>query len=135
MIPMGASLHSYDHKAVSDAARTPGGGVMMTQQHFAEEADIETIVRRFGLTGQFPSSVTAGVYGDFTGITDYESAEETIRRTHERFMLLPAELREKFGNDPGRLVEFAAANSLEDLEALTRPPQVPVVAPEAPVVG
>lgn len=128
MIPKGASLHSYDHKVVSDLASTPGGGVSMTQQHFTEEVDINTIVRRFGLTGVFPGNVTAGVYGDFTGISDYESAVETIERTRERFMLLPAELREKFSNDPGKLVEFAATNSLEDLEALSAPrPAEPVV--------
>lgn len=132
-IPFGVGLHAYDYRKVSDATAVAGGGQMMTQQHFTEEVDINVIVRRFGLTGVFPGNVTAGVYGDFTGISDYESAVRTIDRTRERFMLLPAELREKFANDPAKLVEFAATNSVEDLEALTAPrPAEPVLDNVAP---
>jgi len=126
-------LHNYDHKAHSEACQSPGGGVMMTQQHFVDEVDINTIVRRFGLQGGLPADIAGGVYGDFTGITDYDSAVEKIAFTRNRFMALPAELRERFDNDPGRLVSFVAEHSEAELEAIFKPPVAPV-APVAPVV-
>lgn len=132
MIPKGASMGSYDAKAVSDACSSPGGGESMTQQHFADDADINTIVRRFGLTGQLPHSVSDGVYADFSGITDYDSALETIERTEARFMRLPAELRDTFRNDPAELVRFAVEHTEAELveyfgrpQAVIEPPVVP----------
>lgn len=98
-------LRFIEAKERSERCQSPGGGPMLTQQHFTEEVDINTIVSRFGLTGEIPRRME-GVYGDFSGISDYDSALETIRRTEERFMTLPAELRERFDNDPGALVRF-----------------------------
>lgn len=102
-------------RAYSEEFEHPGGGEVITQQQFAEETDINVIVQRFGLTGVLPQQVTAGVYGDFSGISDYDSAVETIELVRERFMRLPAAMREKFGNDPGALVAFASSHSEEDL--------------------
>lgn len=80
----------------------------MTQQQFAEEADINTIVRRFGLTGELPENVRTPQYGDFTGISDYKDAMNAVRAADEAFMELPADLRYKFANDPQRLLEFVS---------------------------
>lgn len=111
-------------------AQSPGGGEVITQQHFREETDINVIVQRFGLTGQLPrGAVLNGVYGDFTGITDYESAVATIEAAQVRFNQLPPELREKFENDPGRLVEYAESHTQEewDRDFGAAAPVVPVV--------
>lgn len=78
----------------------------LTQQQFAEEVDINTIVRRFNLTGQLPSTFNMPRYGDFTGISDYHSAMNIVRQADEEFLTLPAELRARFNNDPGQLIEF-----------------------------
>jgi len=99
-------LHGYDVKAVSLATSSPGGGVDIVQQQFRDEVDVNTIVKRFGLTGQFPVSSLEGVYGDFTGITDYESAVSAIEAAERSFMQVPPDVRERFGNDPGRLLAF-----------------------------
>jgi len=114
---------------------TPGGGPVITQQHFADEVDIKTIVARFGLTGVLPQRVAEGVYGDFSGISDYESAVATIARTQERFMTLPAELREKFENDPGELVRFAASHSEAELADFFGEGARPLDPPKAAVAG
>lgn len=116
-IGYGVGLHNYDTRMVSDETATPIVGESLTQQHFTEEVDINVIVRRFGLTGQLPQAVSAGVYGDFTGISDFDSALETIERTRERFMALPAELRERFDNDPAVLVRYAETMSEQELVA------------------
>lgn len=99
----------YDAGCLSDmTAREAGpGDVSLVQQQFGEEVDINTIVRRFGLTQEMPSGIAGGVYGDFSGITDYESAVEAIDRARSGFMKLPAEVRDRFGNDPARLIRLA----------------------------
>lgn len=84
------------------------GSESLVQQQFRDEVDINTIVKRFGLTGQAPSSGLEGVYGDFEGITDYASAVAAIEKARESFMVVPPEVREKFDNDPGKLLEFVS---------------------------
>lgn len=102
------SLRGYDHAAWSDATGIDTGAETLVQQQFAAEVDINTIVRRFGITGALPfGSAAPGVYGDFTEITDYESALARVRKVEDGFMKLPPDVRERFGNDPGSLIRFA----------------------------
>lgn len=100
-----------------------------TQQEFAADADINEIVRRFGLTGQLPDNVRVPQYGDFTGITDFESAMRAVRKAEEDFMELPAELRLRFNNDPQRLMEFLDNDANRDeavkLGLVSAPANVP----------
>lgn len=103
----------------------------LVQQHFKEEVDINTIVRRFGVTGQLPQFMPAGVYGDFTGIEDYESAVAQIERAQDGFMELPAEVREKFGNDVGVMIRQAQNMTEDDFGKLVFPVP-PVVPPGVP---
>lgn len=111
-----------------------------TQQHFAEECDINTIVKRFGLTGELPEVVHVPQSGDFTGVTDFQSAMEAVRKAQENFMELPGELRYRFANDPQRLMEFMEdGKNLDEavkLGLVNKPKEVTreqVVAPEAEV--
>lgn len=78
----------------------------LAQQQFAEETDINEIVRRFGVTGQVPVTVRMPLAEDFVGITDYHSAMNAIRAGDESFQALSPEVRERFDNDPGKFVEF-----------------------------
>lgn len=101
------SGYNYDR----DAASLETGVVCdpeedKTQQQFAEESDINTIVRRFGLTGEMPSDLRAPVSGDFTGVTDFQTAMNAVRQAEEEFMRMPAEMRYRFSNSPQRLLEF-----------------------------
>ena len=65
-----------------------------------EEADINTIVRNFGLTGVLPVGVRVPQYGDFTGTGDYRDCVEAVRAAQESFDKLPATLRAELDNDP-----------------------------------
>lgn len=131
-------FNGYDHAAFSDALGMDTGSESLVQQHYAEEVDINTIVRRFGMTREMPSGLPGGVYGDFSGITDYESAIAMIERAHEGFMTLPPDVRERFKNDPGELVramqELPEGEVLELLQAA--PPAAPPAptAPAAPII-
>lgn len=102
--------YNYDTDAASLAAGHRNDEPSMTKQSFAEEADINTIVRKFGLTGELPpNGVRMPDYGDFTdAVNDYQTALNAVIAADEAFMQLPAETRFRFGNDPQRLMEFLA---------------------------
>lgn len=103
------------------------GDDSVVQQQFADEVDVNTIVRRFGLAE--PPVVAQGVYGDFTGITDYESAVAAVETAQANFMRLPAAARDKFGNDPARFLDYAMRVGEDELIAFCGL----VPAPAAPV--
>lgn len=98
--------YNYDTNAASDESSLSCEDVSLTQQNQKEESDINTIVRRFGLTGELPSDVRMPQYGDFTGITDYRSALHAVKDADDAFMTMPAEVRNRFNNDPEKFVEF-----------------------------
>lgn len=127
-------LHRYDWKLQSELTSKPGGGETLVQQHFAEDVDINTIVRRYGITADMPFGVAQGVYGDFSGVLDYHDAQQLIEYTDMQFMSLPAEVRARFDNDPQKMVDAVQGMSQEDFEAAYFPQPVPAVpaAPEAP---
>lgn len=107
--------HNYDRDMVSDETGLDcTGDPGHTQQHFAEEVDINTIVRRFGLTGELPETNNMPISGDFTGITSFEEAMLQVRKANEAFMEFPAEIRAEFNNDPGRMIAFLEDPSNKD---------------------
>lgn len=100
--------YNYDVDSVSQATGLACEDPTRTQQQFADEADINTIVERFNLTGQLPSDVRAPQYADFEGVFDFQSAMNAIRSAEESFMAMPAQVRARFVNDPQRFVEFCS---------------------------
>lgn len=120
--PPPVGLHGYDAKRVSFDTGLDTGPETLVQQHFAEEQDINTIVRRFGVSGVAPLGVNGpAIYGDFTGITDYESARDTIERANRAFMDLPADVRAKFDNDPAKLISMAQSMDADQFDAFVQP--------------
>lgn len=106
----------------------------LTQQQFADECDINTIVKRFGLTGQLPDNPRLPTYGDFTGVTDFQTALNAVRAAEEDFLALPGAIRAEFDNDPQKLLR--AVEDPEQQAKLIRlglaTAKPPVVAPDAP---
>lgn len=101
------SPFNYDRDYASDASGVDfTGQESMTQQHFAEEVDINTIVKRFGLTGELPENPRLPRSGDFTQVTDYKTALDAVREADAGFMELPAHIRAEFDHDPQKLLEF-----------------------------
>lgn len=78
----------------------------LTQQQFADDADINVMMARFGVTGQMPSSFTLPTYGDFEVAGDFRSAMAVVDDARRAFMTLPGDVRAKFGNDPHNLMTF-----------------------------
>lgn len=86
----------------------------MTQQSFKDECDINEIVRRFGLTGELPENFRAPQSGDFTGVTDFQTAMNAVIEAQAQFDSLPAHIREEFRNDPQRLMDFVSDDKNKD---------------------
>lgn len=110
--------YNYDLAQASDESAVVNDQPSMTIQEQAEDADINIIVARFGITQQFPENPRMPVYGDFTGITDYRTALEAVTEAQNQFMALPPNVRFSLANDPQRLLEFADANGNDTKEML-----------------
>jgi len=100
--------YNYDVVEASDQSGLSCPEPTRAQQHARDECDINTIVRRFGLTGQLPSNVRAPQYGDFSDAMDYHSALNAVRAADAAFMELPAHVRTRFNNDAGAFVDFVS---------------------------
>lgn len=101
------------------------------KQSFKEECDINTIVRRFGLDVRpVPEGTYAWTDQDFSGVTDFRSALELVVMAEDSFMTLPASVRMRFDNDPGKFVTFSSdPKNAEELVALGLATKRPEVAP------
>lgn len=106
--PFVRSAYNYDRDAVSRETAVLPDMDDMCQQSFKDECDINTIVRRFRVTGNLPTGVVAPTYGLFEDIFDFHSAMNAVAAARESFEAMPAEVRAKFQNDPGKFVEFCS---------------------------
>lgn len=79
----------------------------LTQAHFAEDANINTIVQRALKTGTLGDVTNARqpIFGDFTA-NDYMEMRNSIADVTQQFEALPARLRSRFANDPLQLMRF-----------------------------
>lgn len=102
-------------------------------QSAEEESNINTIVRRFGLTGQLPDNVAMPRSGDFTNIPDFHTAMNMIRKTQEEFLRIPADIRARFNNDPQQFMSFFEDEANRD-EARKLGFLKPPVAPPEPTL-
>lgn len=100
------SAYNYDRDKESELSGLSCGDPSRAQQQFAEECDINTIVRRFGLTGQMPVGLRVPSYSDFEGVFDFHSAMNAVNTARESFYSMPAHVRARFHNDPQDFLEF-----------------------------
>lgn len=109
----------------------------MTQQHFKDECDINRIIEKYasGLSNITPETVRqiinqttpperlmssrSPVFGDFSDVKDFQSAQNAVIEAENAFMSIPARVREKFGNDPGRFIAWLQdPSNVEEAEEL-----------------
>lgn len=129
----------YDVAAASAAAQTFVSSETKTQQQDRDAADINQIVRRFGLTGQLPRPKSLPEYGDFSAVIDFQGAMQELRRSTESFQELPALVRDRFSNDPSKFMLFLQdpdnVDEARKLGLLPKKPSVPPVAVVEPVAS
>jgi phage internal scaffolding protein len=74
-----------------------------------DAADINKIMERFEKTGVIidpTGQERKPMYGDFTEIKDYHTQLSAIRNVERAFGLLPANVRNRFNNDPQTLINW-----------------------------
>lgn len=128
VFPQVRTTFNFDPKAWSNAHGLKCEDPSLAVQSQRDEADINNIVRNFGVTGKLPASIQLPTYGDFDTVNDYRSAIEAVRQAEAEFLKVPSSLREKLGNDPQRFLEFCAnPANLEELRQLGLAIPAPVV--------
>ncbi len=82
----------------------------MTKQSFKQECDINYIVNHWMKHGELlhTGSRVPPRYGDFSNATDYQTAVNQVSEAKRQFDLLPAKIRERFDNQPWKLLDFLA---------------------------
>jgi len=110
----GAEIHAPSRYAIDFSESQD-----KTIQSAKDDCDINVIIRRFSSTGQIPPVSAGAFYGDFTQVEDFHHACNMVLEARDQFMRLPAETRLRFGNDPGRMIEFLQDDkNLDEARAL-----------------
>lgn len=79
----------------------------LARQEFKDQCDINILFGKYLETGEIPQVMDQGLsYGDFTGIFDYQTAMNAVRAAQESFDQLPAKIKNRFDNDPNKLLHF-----------------------------
>lgn len=86
------------------------GGESATQQQFAQECDINYIVKRAQRTGVVPVAPGDLVYGVDSGAS-FQDNMNNIARVREYFDGLPSDIRLRFGNSLSRFMDFMGDES------------------------
>jgi len=126
-------------------------GSSRTKQSFKKDCDINFIMKKYRETGLLPEPQSRPpFFGDFTNAADFLENQNRIAKTQQYFERLPALTRERFGNDPSKMLDFLAdiKNKDEAIKlGLVRkpapdltpkppiPPQTPPPAPPVPPVA
>lgn len=105
----------------------PGDDPGQVQQNMRDECDVNIIMSRYQSTGEL-THIREAVqqYGDFSDVTDFQTALAQIAEAESSFMELPAKIRDRFNNDPAQFIEFATNKDNQDeLRELGLAPPLP----------
>lgn len=79
----------------------------LTIQSEKDSCDINLIVAKYAKSGIMGNWRTdQPMYGDFSSSTDFHDSFARIQQAEDSFMQLPANIRTRFENDPGKLIDF-----------------------------
>jgi len=104
--PFMRTPYNYDTDRESLATALNCEDESRAQQQFKDEVDINTIVDRFGVTGESPPAMQFPTEQDFTEAFDFQTSMNVIVKAREEFMTMPAKTRARFQNDPQTFMEF-----------------------------
>lgn len=102
----------------------------MTQQHFKDETMIDNILQKYAETGFLtdPFSPKRPIqFGDFSDVTDFQTAQNSVARATEYFESLPSRIRASFSNSPAEFLQ-----ALNDPDQRSKLEELGFVAPEEP---
>lgn len=109
-------------------------GPEMTKQSFKDQCDINRIMASYAKTGVIAHMRDPGTYENLPDSMDYHHAMNVVTKSREAFEALPANLRDRFVNEPQQLLRFLGNTDNKDeaikLGLIPRPKP-----PEAPQEG
>lgn len=83
------------------------GDTPITQQSEAAECDINLIVERAKRGADLSHLMRSpGQYMDLVGMPDLREAMNLVTHAQTLFMALDARIRDRFANDPARMIDF-----------------------------
>lgn len=124
---------AYDVDAASLEAGLECRDKTLTVQSQKDETDINTIVKRFGLTGELPVIQRVPLQVDLDDLLDYRQCMDYVIAGQKSFDSLPAGIRSRFENDHVAFVEWAVKpENLEELRSLGLAPPAPQASSPAP---
>lgn len=102
-------------------------GESLAVQSDKERTDIRYIVKRAMRGASVNVNVREGRYADVSDAPSYMEALNVVARANELFAGLPSKVRDRFGNDPVKMLAF-----LDDKENIEEARKLGLVPPEAP---
>lgn len=105
--------YAYDGDSVSLKTGVVNKEPSKTVQSQEEESNINSIVNRFLKTGVLPDNFRTPqqMLADVSDVnSDFHAAWNLVAAARDSFMMLPAQVRERFGNDPGLYFDFVESN-------------------------
>lgn len=85
---------------------------------FAKEADMNNIIRKYKKTGILSDPLVAserrGIFADVSGSLSYQEMSNRVIAVQGLFDSLPADVRDRFRNDPASFVDFVSDEANKD---------------------
>lgn len=123
----------YNRYDVPNSPAQDLGGESPTQQQFANDQDINTIMARYNSTGILPQLKDRPIFGDFSNISDFQTAKFQLVAAENSFKKIKPEVRLAFDNDPGLFLH--AMDNADDPEIKEKLQKLGIInkpAPDAP---
>lgn len=105
--------HQYDQEQdekLGEATQIICEDPSLTAQSFVEDADLNVLARRFGITTIPMGSFDPALFRDTTQDPDLRQVLDIKREAVEAFRGLPPKIRRRFHENPIELMEFLADN-------------------------
>lgn len=138
-MPFVRSAYNYNTNYVSDDTGLLCLDPSLAQQQFRDDADPNFVMKQFAKTRDLTpfQSSKPPQYGDFSGISDYHTALNVVLAANESFDQLPANIRNRFKNDPGDFLEFFndPANRAEAIDLGLIPKDISIGTSEPPATS
>lgn len=112
----------------------------MTKQGDKAAADINNILKNAKATGLIPTRNVEPIEGELPEVDSFHDAMNTVVEAQSAFDALPSDLKQKFGNDPAKYLEFVGEKnedgSLKNTDELVKMGLLKKIAPtDAEVIG
>lgn len=90
-------------------------GPSLTDQHFKDLTDVNVLMKKYdsarSLAADFPAK---GFYADISEVGDYHQSLQKVLDANAAFMQLDPNVRARFNNDPGALLDFMSDSKNQD---------------------